>query len=405
MSRPRRPARRGWLTRGIGALFGAALAAGGIVAMQLPLLHQRDHATVSLADLPATNDLAPALVWPSQGSAAVVIPAYGVRVSSNDDVVPIASLSKMMTAYVVLRQLPLTGDESGPCVTVNAADYALYQHMVVTGQSSVKVAVGEVLCERDLMNGLLVHSANNYAILLSVMAAGSVRQFVAMMNDTAAQLGLRHTHYAEPSGYQAGSVSTALEQAELAALIMQSPLVRSIVDQTSVTLPVAGTVTTFTPYVGVDNVIGVKSGRTVAAGGCVAMAMTFQRGAATETLYAVVLGQRGGDLLGAAGAAALALAFSARDNQLHLTFAAGTPVGTVGWGAHRTPVVLTRTHSLWWWAGAGPLATSIRLRPLRSGVHRGEVVGWLTVRGDATYRFAVSAARAAAPATIWQRLR
>ena len=49
-------------------------------------------------------------------------------------------------------------------------------------------------------------------------------------------------------------------------MLMKSPLVRAIVDQTSVTLPVAGTVSSFTPFVGVDNVIGVKSGRTAAAG-------------------------------------------------------------------------------------------------------------------------------------------
>jgi serine-type D-Ala-D-Ala carboxypeptidase (penicillin-binding protein 5/6) len=389
----------------VGLLIGVVIAGGGIVAMQLPLLHQRDHATETLAHLPVTQGLTPALDWPTQGTAAVVIPSYGVAVSSNDEVVPIASLTKMMTAYVVLQALPLSGGASGPCFTINESALATYQHMDKTGQSAVKVAVGEVLCERDLLGGLLVHSANNYAVLLAEMAGGTVTNFVAMMNQTAAQLGLSHTHYAEPSGYDPRSVSTATEQGQLAADLMASPLVRSIVAMTSITLPVAGSVATFTPYLGVDNVIGVKSGRTQAAGGCVVMAMTFTRGAVTETLYSVVLGARGGNLLGPAGAAALALAFSARDNQVHVDFAKGTIVGAVGWDGHTSPVVLTSTHQFWWWAGGGPLTATIHLRPQRSGLRRGEVVGWLSVGTRPSQRFAISASRSVAPPTIWQRLR
>jgi len=405
VSRPRSPARRGIFARAVGALLGVVIAGGGIVAMQLPLLHQRDHATETLAHLPATQGLTPPLDWPAVGSAAVVIPSYGVEVSSNDKVVPIASLTKMMTAYVVLETLPLSGDETGPCFTINESAVATYQHMVATGQSSVAVAVGEVLCERDLLGGLLVHSANNFAVLLAQMAGGTVTDFVALMNKAAAALGLSHTHYAEPSGYDPRSVSTALEQGELAADLMTFPLARTIVAMTSITLPVAGSVTTYTPYLGVDNVVGVKSGRTDAAGGCVVMAMTFTRGGVTETLYAVVLGQRGGDLLGPAGAAALALAFSARDNQLHLDFAKGTTVGTVGWVGHTTPVVLTSTHQFWWWAGEGPLTTSIHLRAQSAAVRAGQVVGWLSVGTRPTQRFAIVASRSAAPPTIWQRLR
>ncbi len=186
-------------------------------------MHPAATATLDLSHLPATRGVTPALDWPSQGSAALVIPSVGVSVSTNDDVVPIASLTKMMTAYVTLQRLPLAADATGPCVTINDADLATYEHMNATGQSSVKVALGEVLCERDLLNGLLVHSANNYAMLLAVMVGGTLPNFVGLMNQTAGQLGLTHTHYVEPSGYKPGSVSTALEQGELAADLMASP--------------------------------------------------------------------------------------------------------------------------------------------------------------------------------------
>jgi serine-type D-Ala-D-Ala carboxypeptidase (penicillin-binding protein 5/6) len=405
VSRPRRPARRGLVTRALSALLGAAVAGAGIVAMQVPLLHEPARASTPLVHLAATRGLAPGLAWPSEGSAAVIVPSYHVAISSSDAVVPIASLTKMMTAYVVLQRLPLVGDATGPCVIVNAADVATYQHDVATGQSTAEVAPGERLCERDLLAGLLVHSANNFALILAELAGGSVSTFVEMMNATARTLGLTHTHYVEPAGYDPGSVSTALEQGELAVDLMASPVARALVDEATVTLPVAGTLDTFTPYVGTDNVIGVKSGRTDAAGGCVVMAMTFVRAGTTETLYAVVLGQRGGDLLGPAGAAALALAVSARDNQVHLSLAKGTRVGRVGWGRTTTPVVLTSRHTFWWWAGRGPLAGTLHLRHLTSAVRRGEVIGWLSVAAHPTRRFRVAAARAVAPESIWQRLR
>lgn len=405
MSRPRRRTRHGRVARFFGLLLGLAVASGGVVVMQEPWVHPAASAALTLARLPATRGVAPALDWPTQGSAALVIPSFGVKESTNDDVVPIASLTKMMTAYVTLQRLPLVGDATGPCITINDADLATYEHMNATGQSSVKVALGEVLCERDLLNGLLVNSANNFAVLLAVMAGGSLPGFVDLMNQTAAQLGLTHTHYVEPSGYKPGSVSTALEQGEMAVDLMASPVAREIVAQTSVTLPVAGTVGTYTPFLGDDGVIGVKSGRTSQAGGCVVLAMQFERGTTPEVLYSVVLGQRGGDLLGPAGTAALALGDSARDNEVDLVYGAGVAVATVGWGHDTTPVVLTKTHSVWWWSGGRHLRVSVRLRTLRNRVRAGEVVGWLQVGTSPTHRFAVSAVRSVAAPTIWQRLR
>ena len=103
-------------------------------------MHPAASAALTLARLPATRGVAPALDWPTQGSAALVIPSFGVKESTNDDVVPIASLTKMMTAYVTLQRLPLVGDATGPCITINDADLATYEHMNATGQSSVKVA-------------------------------------------------------------------------------------------------------------------------------------------------------------------------------------------------------------------------------------------------------------------------
>ncbi len=291
-------------------LLGTALAAGIVLSMQLPLMNQAATFSLTLGRIaPAAS--VPPLAWPKLGSAALLIPSLGIEKTWNDHVVPIASLTKMMTAYVTLKALPLGVGETGPCLTVGAADVALYQQMASQSESSAEGVRGERLCEFQLLNGLLVHSAGNYAVLLATLVSGSSPTFIARMNATASTLGLNSTHYVDESGFSPQSVSTALDQARLARLLMESPLVRSIVIQSEVTLPVAGTLGTFTPYVGIDHVIGVKSGRTDAAGGCDVMAMTFVQGGQTRIIYAVVLGQRGGALLGPAGDAALALSESA----------------------------------------------------------------------------------------------
>jgi D-alanyl-D-alanine carboxypeptidase (penicillin-binding protein 5/6) len=375
--------------------------------MQAPLLHPGSTVKLTVAPIVATSTGTSTLVWPSLGSAAIDIPSLGFERSWHNEVVPIASLTKMMTAYVVLKKFPLSIGETGPCITVSDDDVATYQSLDQEDQSSVVVYAGESLCENDLLNGLLVHSASNYAVLLANMVAGSTTAFVTLMNRTATSLGLTGTSYADVSGYDSGSVSTALDQAQLAVLLMKSPLVRLIVDQPSVMLPGAGTVASFTPYVGTDNVIGVKSGRTLAAGGCDVMAMKFKFGATTRTLYAVVLGQEGGDLLGPAGDAALALADSARMIQVpHVhVFRAASSFGTIGWGSRRVSFGVAASTRVTWSHRQRALHVSVRMRQFSSAIHRGEIVGWLNVYATTTRRLALVAGGNAAPLTLWQRLR
>jgi D-alanyl-D-alanine carboxypeptidase (penicillin-binding protein 5/6) len=385
--------------------LGTAIAAGLIVAMQLPLMNRPSTFTTTMGRIAPAPGTVPPLAWPSTGSAALVVPAMGVAVSWHDHVVPIASLTKMMTAYVTLKALPLALGANGPCVTVKANDVAVYQQMAVTDQSSAAVALGEQLCEFDLLDGLLVHSAGNYAMILANMVSGSSSGFVDLMNSTAASLGLSSTRYADESGFSPESVSNARDQATLAEQLMESPVVRSIVIQPTVTLPVAGNVGSYTPYVGIDHVIGVKSGRTAAAGGCDVMAMSFLQGGQTRIIYSVVLGQRGPDVLKAAGDAALALANSALANRLHHIFLRATVVGKIGWGTYSANVVLARQGDVYWWAAQGHLGVRVVTSRLFGTIHRGQRVGWLVVRGLDTRRFALVAARTVSAPTIWQRLR
>lgn len=310
----------------------------------------------------------------------------------------------MMTALVALGRLPLAPGSTGPCHVVDGPDVATYDEMTAINESSVVVTVGEQLCESDLIAGTLVHSAGNYAVMLAQMVAGTTLEFVALMNRRARAMGLGATHYADVTGFDPASISTASDQARVTAALMRYAVVRDLVDRSSVSLPVAGVVPSYTPFVGQGTVIGVKSGRTGPAGGCDAMAVTFRSGGATHIVYAVVLGQRTGDVLASAGTAALALADSALAARSTLTWRPGARLARVGFGEGAVVATVARTVTLSWWPRPGAL--SLRLvaaRDLRF-VRHGAVVAHLVISGAVHRVVPLVAARSLAPPSWFERL-
>ena len=290
-----------------------------------------------------TTTTPPSVTWPQRGSAAIIVPQLSVEASSpNQPRVPIASLTKMMTAWVVLHRLPLVAGESGPCMTVNAADVAIYNHDIDNDLSSVKIVAGINLCENVLLRGMLVHSAADYAQLLVVLTGMHEATYVAAMNQAARSLGLRNTGYVDVTGLSAGDRSTAQDQATLAAdLMTDEPVVQGIVDLPEVSLPVAGVVESYTPFVGQSNIVGVKSGFTTAAGGCDVMAAQDNFISSVITTYAVVLGEHGANPVGTAGLDALSLSRSVRS----LIARVRTPTGVeVEWIGSSNDVVAALSH-------------------------------------------------------------
>ena len=237
----------------------------------------------------------PGFSWPATGEGAVAVAGVGVMASSpNSAIVPIASLTKMMTAYILLKDHPLGVGEEGPSITVDAADVADWVHASQTDESNVPVKLGEVLSEHQLLEGLMLPSGDNLADLIGAWDAGSVSGFVAKMNATAAALGLSETHYADTSGVNPASRSSAADQAVLAGIVMENPVVRSVVWHRSLPFPVAGTIVNYNPALGVDGIIGVKSGFTSEAQACLATAAYRVIDGHHVLVVAVALGQLGG---------------------------------------------------------------------------------------------------------------
>ncbi len=203
---------------------------------------------------------------------------------------PIASVAKVMTAYIVLRDHPL-GNGDGPQIAITPADVGVYQADKAAGQSVVAVRAGQSISLRQALEGLLLPSGNNIAVLLARWDAGSQGAFVAKMNAKARSLGMTHTRYTDPSGLQPGTVSTASAQVHLAMLALQIPAFAHIVAMPEVTLPVAGRQFNVNGMLGRDGIVGVKTGSTSEAGGCFVFAAHETLGGRTVTIVGAVLHQ------------------------------------------------------------------------------------------------------------------
>jgi D-alanyl-D-alanine carboxypeptidase (penicillin-binding protein 5/6) len=279
----------------------ALVAASAVVGYQLlapPSPARRS--TDVLRPLPGT-------VWPAWGQAAIQIGQSQVRAGPGAHAAPIASIAKVMTAYVVPRDHPLRPGEKGPAIALTEADVADTERRRARGESVVSVVAGEQLTELQALQALLLPSANNIAAVLARWDAGATDVFVARMNATARSLGMTRTRYTDPSGSDASTVSTAADQVRLVDRAMDLRVFARIVATASTTLPVTGTVHNTNTLLGRDGFVGVKTGSTAAAGGCFAFRAIRRIDGRQTTITGVVLGQPGEDLVDAGLASAAAM--------------------------------------------------------------------------------------------------
>jgi D-alanyl-D-alanine carboxypeptidase (penicillin-binding protein 5/6) len=235
-----------------------------------------------------------AVSWPADGVSAADISGFGVVAGPGATrPVPIASVAKVMTAYVVLHDHPLPSGGSGPDITVQPSEAAAYPSQVRDGDSLVPVVAGERITERQALAALLLPSADNMAWILARWDAGSRPAFVARMNVTAHRLGMTGTSYTDPSGLDPSTTSTAADQVRLGAAAMQVPALAATTAMATAVVPVAGVVRNTNTLLGQDGIAGLKTGSTQAAGGCLLVAAWKEVNGHRTLIVAATLGQPG----------------------------------------------------------------------------------------------------------------
>src|SRR5262245_43591390 len=286
----------------IAAFLGYQLATSSSSTAASPIQILRGGHRTALVGAPLNT------VWPQSGQAAFVRTGQSeIQAGPNQHAAAIASVAKVMTAYLVLRDHPLRLGQDGPTITLTDADVADTDRRRGQRESVVSVAAGEQLTEREALEALLLPSANNIAAALARWDAGSVDRFVPRMSATARSLGMTHTRYTDPSGYDDATVSTAADQRRSVDRAMRLPVFASIVATPSATLPVVGTVHNTNTLLGHSGFVGVKTGSTDAAGGCFAFRAIRRIDGRRTTITGVVLGQPGHDQVEAGLAAAGAM--------------------------------------------------------------------------------------------------
>jgi serine-type D-Ala-D-Ala carboxypeptidase (penicillin-binding protein 5/6) len=191
-----------------------------------------------------------------------------------DAELPMASCTKIMTALLAVEHGNL--DQT---ITAGADAHAL----VRAESSYMGLDTGEKLTLRDMLYGLVMPSGNDAAVAIADAIGGTEAKFVAMMNARAAQMGLTHTHFANPHGLDAtGHHTSARDLAVLAAVAMKNPTLVTIMSAYRYDIPKTATHKAYRLTTGNDllagagspypGAIGVKPGYTGPAGFCQAFA-------------------------------------------------------------------------------------------------------------------------------------
>ncbi|MGV9501178.1 D-alanyl-D-alanine carboxypeptidase [Streptomyces sp. NPDC003642] len=322
--------------------------------------------------------------WPAKGQAALDVQGIGTFGSSGEQKpVPIASVAKVMTAYVILRDHPLKSGADGPKIDI---DQAAEDQSDAGQESTVDVTKGDKISQREALESILIASANNVARLLARWDAGSEKAFVQKMNDAAKDLGMKNTTYTDPSGLNNTTVSTAVDQVKLAKAAMQQPAFREVAAMMSYVDYKGTKHDNWNRLVGSNDVTGIKTGTTTSAlGNLVFSAKKDVNGETHRIIGAVVRQPAGGPdntILGAAlyeGDRLIRAAQGALESATILK--KGTVVGYADDGlGGRTPVAVTEDVTAVGWAGLSVKLT-FAADDLPHTAEAGTKVGTLTV-GD-----------------------
>jgi D-alanyl-D-alanine carboxypeptidase (penicillin-binding protein 5/6) len=228
----------------------------------------------------------------------------------------------------------------------------------------------------------MLKSANNVARILARWDAGSIPAFLTKMNKTAAQLGMKSTHYTDPSGWAASTKSTTKDQMTLAEAAMKRSDFSRVVSTRSAVVPIEGRIKNVNQLLGQDGIVGIKTGSMSAAGGCLMFAAKQKIAGQTVTIVGTVMGQRSGrigDLHQAFASSKTLVEGIQRVIHSHGVIKAGSVVATLS-GTHQE-IVATKPVSVVGWAGMKYTKTvKVSVKP---STKAGTKVGTLTVVGGA----------------------
>ena len=307
------------------------------------------HITLALPDVVAPA-AAPVLL-PTEGHAIVAELSAGtepqvIATSGSTDSVPIASITKVITALVTLDARPLDVNDPGETLTMGEADLGYLRATLAVDGSWVGVTAGQVLTVRDVLDIMLMESANNYAQTLTNWAFGTQEAYLSAANDYLERMGLDNTRVVDSYGLNPGNVSSTRDLMAIAELALANPTIAASISTKHRELPELGSIDNSNGLLGSQGIDGMKTGTSDEAGSCLLFTWTYEIDGQIKRHAGVVLGAPDG-----ATARARAMDIVNSTNALYAVVplvAAGTIVGslTTPWGETANIVTTEAAQSL-----------------------------------------------------------
>lgn len=388
----RRRRRRTAIIAGVVALVLAGSAGGySAWALTAPIGEATLESDVPDAPIAAAAQLdlgtdvtAGAITLVSGGDGYLPAEATGTWASVGDDAPrPMASITKLITALVILDAKPLAGaGDPGPTITFSRADNALYDKYYVLNATIAAMPTGSSLSQHDALEAMLIVSACNYAEALSNWAYGSQSAFLRAARAWLAAHGMTGTTIVEPTGLDARNTSTPTDLLTLGRLALANPVIAEISAMTRLDVPNIPSTASTNTLLGVDGVTGLKTGTLEETGSNLLYSATLDVGLGEPLVVVGIM--LGGYTRESVNLDVRATIASIRDGFqiVHL----GTRDDRVGtystpWG-ESAGVELREGASVLIWSDT-PITTDYTIEPLTSGAD-GDVVGTITWTVGAT---------------------
>lgn len=314
----------------------------------------------------------------STPAAEVALPAYGGSAIGDaesdhlfagvdvDTPRPIASITKVITALVVLSEHPIDDGTDGVTITLTADDSRLVSSYAAINGTTAPAPAGRTITQRAIIELMLVHSANNYAETLAVWAFGSVDDYLSAARAWLDEQGLTAISVADTTGFSPDNLASPRSLLRLARIATTDPVVAAAAALPRVSVPGIGSFDNRNIIVGVDGVTGLKTGTLRASGSSLLFSAEHAGPTGEHRVVGVVLNGPDGTQV-AADASALLLSVRDDYHQVELV-AEGTVVArySTPWGDSAEVRVATDVSDVVW--GAVSSVATARAPTLQPGV-------------------------------------
>ncbi|WP_166872114.1 D-alanyl-D-alanine carboxypeptidase family protein [Salinibacterium sp. ZJ450] len=277
--------------RRIAVFSSIGVVLGSLVYLPMTLLAPLTPATAVVQPYSVAPSVAAEVSVPSYGASLIAADGYGTLARGGSEAaVPMASITKVITSLVVLEKKPLKPGESGPSVTTTAEDVAVYDDYLTVNGSVKPVRAGLSFTEYELLQLVLIESANNYTETLVNWAFGSQEAYLPVAREWLSTHGFTGITVADSTGISLENTATATDLVALAQLALQHPVIAEIVATPGLRMHDIGMLENSNPVLGEAGVTGLKTGTLRVFGYNLLFTASHQVGDTQISLYGVVMG-------------------------------------------------------------------------------------------------------------------